>query len=72
MTGMLIDTLAYQCISDWAYRDKSYLCGRELRGSGSLATHVLEVRLSLETSAFGSGRIAIAARVERPAAGPGA
>lgn len=25
MSGMLIDTLAYQFISDWGYRDKSYL-----------------------------------------------
>lgn len=25
MSGMLIDTLAYQFIADWAYRDKSYL-----------------------------------------------
>jgi hypothetical protein len=25
MSGMLIDTLAYQFISDWAHRDKSYL-----------------------------------------------
>jgi hypothetical protein len=25
MSGMLIDTLAYQWISDWAHRDKSYL-----------------------------------------------
>ncbi len=45
---------------------------REPRASGRLATHVLEVLLGLETSALAGSRVAIASRVDRPAAGPGA